>query len=336
MRRGGGPPIVRPPIPVTDQAATAQFDAAVAAARRTFDRPAPPVPLVGLDVAALGQRLLQRLDPQLSVARRVRSMVVAPQPVDPFAGIMAFPVLPEATYRALDALGGGWMLPSADGLEPDTAILLQTNPAFTAAFLVGMNHEMNAELLWRVYPTDQRGTPFQRFWDRVGGGVEIVPVHQWPANQPLAIAGAPPRLGPAAGSTNEQIVLLLRGQLLRRYPDMVVYAVRGTRAKPGSVVERRGRPVFAGRLSPDLQFVGFDMTAAQLAADEWWFVLEQQLTAPRFGFDLDALPTGDHVDVTTLPVTPPVTSDRIASELLQLPIRVALHRDRLLLPAPAP
>ena len=62
-------------------------------------------------------------------------MVVAPQPVDPFAGIMAFPILPEATYSALDALGGGWMLPSADGLEADTAILLQTNPGFTAAFL---------------------------------------------------------------------------------------------------------------------------------------------------------------------------------------------------------
>ena len=61
--------------------------------------------------------------------------------------------------------------------------------------------------------------------------------------------------------------------------------------------------MFAGRLSPDLHFVGFDMTAAQLAADEWWFVLEQQLTAPRFGFDLDDLPAGDHVDVATLPGT---------------------------------
>jgi hypothetical protein len=333
MRRGGGGvPIVRPPIPVTDQTATAAFDRAVAATAQAVDRAARPVAFVGVDVAALGQQLLERLDPHRSVGGRVSAMVVAPQPVDPFQGIMAFPVLPEATYGALEALGGGWMLPSADGLEPDTAILLQTNPAFASAFLVGMNHEMNAELLWRVYPTDQRGTPFQRFWDRDEGRVDIVPIHQWPDDQPLAVAGAPPRLTPAAGTSNEQIVLLLRGQLLRRYPDMVVYAVKGTRAEPGATVEREGRPVFAGRLSPDLHFVGFDMTGAQLAADDWWFVLEQQLTAPRFGFDLDAVPTGDHVDVATLPPT----ADRIASELLQLPIRVALHRDRLLLPVPTP
>jgi hypothetical protein len=334
-RRGGGIPIIRPPIRVTDQTATNAFDGAVGAMARSVDRAPPPVAFVGVDVAALGLQLLERLDPRRSVGRRVSSMVVAPQPVDPFAGIMAFPILPEATYGALDALGGGWMLPSADGLEPDTAILLQTNPGFTAAFLVGMNHEMNAELLWRVYPTDQRGTPFQRFWDRDQGGIDIVPVHQWPLDQPLATAGAPPRLSPAAGATNEQIVLLLRGQLLRRYPDMVVYAVKGTHAKPGTEVERQGRPVFAGRLSPDLNFVGFDMTAADLAADEWWFVLEQQLTAPRFGFDIEDLPAGDHVDVATLPGTPG-TSDRVAAQLLQLPIRVALHRDRLLLPAAAP
>ena len=166
-RRGGGIPIVRPPIRVTDQTATDAFDRRVAAAMaRSVDRAPPPVAFVGVDVAALGLQLLERLDPRRSVGRRVVAMVVAPQPVDPFAGIMAFPILPEATYRYLDELGGGWMLPAADGLEPDTAILLQTNPGFTAAFLVGMNHEMNGELLWRGYPTDQRGTPFQRFWDR--------------------------------------------------------------------------------------------------------------------------------------------------------------------------
>jgi hypothetical protein len=331
MRRVGVP-IVRPPIPVTDEAATTVFDRAVTATARAVDRTPRTIAFVGVDVAAMGQQLLERLDPHRSVSARVNAMVVAPQPVDPFQGIMAFPVLPDATYGQLDALGGGWMLPSADGLEPDTAILLQTNPAFASAFLVGMNHEMNAELLWRVYPTDQRGTPFQRFWDRDEGRVDITPIHQWPADQPLATAGAPPRLTPAAGSTDEQIVLLLRGQLLRRYPDMVVYAVKGTRAAPGSTVERAGRPVFAGRLSPDLHFVGFDMTAAQLAADHWWFVLEQQLTAPRFGFDLDAVPAGEHVDVATLPPT----ADRVASALLQLPIRVALHRDRILLPLPTP
>ena len=35
---------------------------------------------------------------------------------------------------------------------------------FVEAFMVGLNHEMNHELVWRTYPTDQRGTPFRRFF----------------------------------------------------------------------------------------------------------------------------------------------------------------------------
>ena len=31
--------------------------------------------------------------------------------------------------------------------------------------MVGSNHEMGRELLWRGYPTDQRGTYFAQFWD---------------------------------------------------------------------------------------------------------------------------------------------------------------------------
>ena len=34
--------------------------------------------------------------------------------------------------------------------------------------MAGLNHEMARELLWRGYPTDQRGTVFRRFWDRAG------------------------------------------------------------------------------------------------------------------------------------------------------------------------
>ena len=226
------PPVVRPPVPVTDPVVTDAFAAAVATLATRVDAAAPAVTFVGADPVALGGAVLARLAPAASVARRVATMIAAPQPVDPFRGIMAFPILPEATYRYLDELGGGWMLPAADGLEPDTAILLQTNPAFTSAFLVGMNHEMDGELLWRSYPTDQRGTPFQRFWERVDGTVDIEPVHLWPADQPLATAGATARFTTSGGAgADGQIVLLLRGQLLRRYPNMVVYAVRGTHAE---------------------------------------------------------------------------------------------------------
>jgi hypothetical protein len=112
---------------------------------------------------------------------------------------------------------------------------------------------------------------------------------------------------------------------------MVVYAVPGTHAAPGTEVEPAGRPVFTGRLQPDLSLVGFGLTPAQLASDVWWFVLEQQLTAPRFGFDIGEAPAGEHVAVASLGAGV-TTADHVASQLLQLPIRVAIHRDRLLLP----
>ena len=216
---------------------------------------------------------------------------------------------------------------------------------------------MNSELLWRGYPTDQRGTPFQHFWDRVDEQPDIELIHRWPHNRPLATAGAPQ----GVEGTREQIVLLLRGTLLRRYPDLVIYATKGTRAAPGADIPEEGQPMFFGQLRPDINLVGFPMTPAQLAAAQWWFVLEQQLTAPRFGFDsgppdtpktwADAswqmfdIQPGEHVKLkdgqnptaiaqTRIPAGGRLfgsTADEIAISLLQRPIRVSLHKDRLLL-----
>ena len=46
---------------------------------------------------------------------------------------------------------------------------VQTNPRFVEALMVGANHEMGREMLWQGLPTDQRGTPFQHFWQRLDG-----------------------------------------------------------------------------------------------------------------------------------------------------------------------
>jgi hypothetical protein len=315
----------------------------------------PGAAFVATDIAGLGTRLLTRLDARFSVARRVIAMVTGQGDFDPFEGIQAFPVLNDSTYQYLDRLPGSWVLPEANGLEPDTAILLQTNPEFTAAFLVGLNHEMNSELLWRGYPTDQRGTPFRHFWDRVDDRPDIRPIHQWVRTRPLGLAGAQP------GTAGEQIVLLLRGTLLRRYPDLVIYATIGTRAEPGTEIPLEGRPMFFGQLQPDISLVGFPLTPAQLSAAQWWFVLEQQLTAPRFGFDTGGVPpspqswadatwemfgiaAGEHIRLKIGTTATPIatktikgrgfgtTADQIAISLLQRPIRVSLHKDRLLLP----
>ena len=80
---------------------------------------------------------------------------------------MAAPDLSEPTYHQLAAISHDWLLPGLDQLPADTTTLVAANREFIAAFLVGMNHELARELLWREYPTDQRGTYARQFWTHV-------------------------------------------------------------------------------------------------------------------------------------------------------------------------
>jgi hypothetical protein len=194
--------------------------------------------------------------------------------------VMAFPQLAVSASSYLARLDQTRFLPGVDEIPNDAMTLVETNPRFVEAFLVGLNHEMNRELLWRGYPTDQRGTPFQHFWTWADGGNDIPPIHQWSATAALG--------GTARGGAGGQIVLLVRGRLLRRYPNTVIYAWR---AKGSLLVDPPGpgdqrQPVFAGLLDPDIVYVGFDLTDADLkTGDGWFFVLQEQPTEPRFGFD---------------------------------------------------
>ena len=91
---------------------------------------------------------------------------------------MACPQLNDPMWKALHGLGPDWLLPGLSLVPPDTVTVVRTNPGFVAAHMVGLNHEMMRELLWREYPTDQRGTPFHRFWGRLGEQPDdIGPVH---------------------------------------------------------------------------------------------------------------------------------------------------------------
>lgn len=43
---------------------------------------------------------------------------------------------------------------------------------------------------------------------------------------------------------------------------------------------------FFGSMEPDVSFAGFELTRPEIVTGEgWFFVIEQQVTEPRFGFD---------------------------------------------------
>ena len=111
---------------------------------------------------------------------------------------MNYPDIKDAMYVPLGGISSEYFVPNLKLVPNNTISLLQTNQPFIEAYLVGLNHEFARELLWREYPTDQRGSYFRQFWDVTnfvdrGPGPkrsredlkDIPPLHQWPATSAL-------------------------------------------------------------------------------------------------------------------------------------------------------
>jgi hypothetical protein len=184
--------------------------------------------------------------------------------------------------------------------------LLVTNQPFIEAYMVGLNHEMARELLWNEYPTDQRGSYMRQFWDVRGTEPspgqtldpetlkDIQEIHRWSESARLGANSARP---PMPGN-EERVVLLVRGELLRRYPNTEVYALSALASptRRRNLGTDRKNPIFRGTLKPDVTFFGFDLTPSMVVGAEdptdatvdqgWFFVLEEQSVEPRFGLDL--------------------------------------------------
>jgi hypothetical protein len=278
------------------------------------------------------------------------------------SAILPHPVFPQPMYEALRDLSQEFLLPGAEHVGLDTVTLLETNPLFIESFMLGLNHEMSRELLWREYPTDQRGTYFTRFWDvRTGAGrgspPQIASLHLW---QPDA------RLGTFVSHQRQgQLVLLIRGELFRRYPNTVVFAARADSLdQPGGDVRY---PLFRGALGLDLVFVGFDLTEGDARGEPGYvFVFQEQPAEPRFGLDVprefgasvDTLTSWNHLTwghvvedaaaferLTHAPLNGRLVTRRLegaewgfnsahmARITLQKRVRVAIHARELLPPA---
>ncbi len=254
----------------------------------------PTTSFVPMGFDQMRTALLTRANPLTTIPARVGTMVtVNGQPMTTAPGVIVPPTMDRvmigpkiraATYAHLAAYDGERFLPGIGEVPADALMLLVTNPRFVEAFLIGLNHEMNRELLWRAYPTDQRGTVFQRFWAWADGGNDINEIHTFARTSALGKIAR--QL--ASGS---QIVMLVRGQLLRRYPGTVVLAWKGElragrlqlKANPADADVIA--PVFSGRFDPDFTFFGFPLTPDDILNGQWFLVLQQQPAEPRFGFD---------------------------------------------------
>ncbi len=269
----------------------------------------PDSPLAGaLDMAGLRNTVLGRIDPTLSVPARMASLIglgatLNWRPPDPIQPIMAAPSFPQPLYANLRDLSPDYILPGVAKIPPDTVGLMESNHAFIEAFMVGANHEMARQLLWIGYPTDCRGSYFRQFWDvsryvRKPGDPtdpnalaellkDIPPIHTWPLAAPL---GAHEN---RSGIVPNNVVLLIRGELLRRYPDAIIYAAKAQVVNEQRIIDPSDEryPIFGGELPTDITFLGFDLSpedakgGTPAAPNGFFFVFQQHPTGPRFGLE---------------------------------------------------
>lgn len=353
----GDPPPPHPPHPPPVDSVDAAAFRAAARRHLQLTNPAPlPIfvgPFVVLSQLLTTQRfnVQAQLDPTPALQLRLQATVETPDapaatPPSISGALGAVPRYAMPASEALARLSQDWLLPGLHNVPADTVALLETNTRFIEAFMLGLNVEMTRELVWRDFPlAHELGTYFERFWRaaRAGTPADIAPIIDWGTRR--LGKNAPPVQGNAPV---KPLVLLLRSALLQRYPGTAVYAVRGladgAKRKPPEGVGEEKAPLFRGALEPDVSFFGFDLEVSDAIGNPgWYFVLQQQPTEPRFGFDEAVDFAGaSHVSVNvrpsgmTLPATMPWAGNaaQLAHTIRQLPVRVMIHASELL-PPPA-
>lgn len=324
--------------------------------------PKDPPPYAPIDLAVLRNAVVEKIDPRKSIPARIWSRIKISanirKRVDDLDQIMAAPDFPQPMYEPLSEMSQDHILPGLASIPQNTVGLLKSSPRFIQSYLAACSHAFAWELLWRGYPTDQRGTYFRQFWDvseaiptdaeldavapsaadigairnaamaELGENVDIegevakrvedevkkrlaerrkdiTPIHSW--KDDLGKNDGRP-----ADVPKEPLVLLIRGDLLKKYPDTVIYAVRGRyvtrKGKKRRVPELseyndlldklgvgaadeslRKDTIFSARLSPDITVLGFPLTENEVRGGEndpgYYFVIEQHVSRSRFGLD---------------------------------------------------
>jgi hypothetical protein len=294
---------------------------------------APERTLVAFDLANAYRKLTAATDPKVVFPIQLASLVyfsfnpkwlLDPEKLIP---AMAYPDFEDPMYEKLRDISSELLIPNLNLIPQNTISLLVTNPPFIESYMTGLNHEFGKELLWREYPTDERGSYFRQFWD-VKGIItnetnltkeqltekykDITPLDKWTSTSLLG------------GHNNrnlggqKQVVLVIRGELLKKYPNTIIYAQKAHIFKKDGVADPTQEPIiievstdeemkteikfpiFKADIFPDIKFFGFDLTIPQakgidnpqLETDDWgWYFIIQQIPGePRFGMDIDFEP----------------------------------------------
>lgn len=260
----------------------------------------PPV----FDLSMFSQQVMAKISPAASFQQQYKSMIPqnAPPAVADSESISPNSFNPQFTdpaYERLAKLKPELFIPNLDLITSESFLLLQANSAFIESYLVGMNHEMGAEFLWRGYPADLNATYFRQFWDVSDAAPapsldrsDIKPIRTWQLTQGLGGNGP-------AGSFQNPLVFVIKAELIKKYPTLVVYAQkakldpsRTVRTPDLSVAPKT--PIFLSRLGSEFLMAGFELTRDQVLGpplagtpnrEGWYFVLAERPGEMHFGLD---------------------------------------------------
>jgi len=286
---------------------------------------------------------LTKLNPAVTIPAwtwqniRIPEWIRAQMEPEFFTEAMAYPRFDLPMYKPLADISAELFLPNINLIEFNSITLLETNQEFIEAYMVGLNHEFARELLWREYPTDQRGSYFRQFWDvstllhtndpsHAGKTEEqirelyrdIPKLHYWSRKSKL---GEHDHRQKPGEPEEEEVVLVIRGELLKKYPNAVVYAHKaiwqkdetpqhnfdktqarmlyqeseGDNEHPSFDIIRT--PLYKAQVEPDITFFGFKLGVDVAKGDSdpetptlknagWFFVIKERPGEPRFGFDI--------------------------------------------------
>jgi hypothetical protein len=330
-----------------------------------------------LNFTLISEAILNTINPDKSIPNYIlKTKVNIPERLlrekrtEVFKEAMAYPELNIPMYKPLIDISADLFLPNINFVSQNSISLLETNQPFIEAYMVGLNHEFARELLWREYPTDQRGSCFRQFWDvsdfiydgedlenlktivrnkfpeisdedefnkrleeEIRESLKDIPkIHLWSKYSNLGEhdhreiykkTKIEQAKGTSAGTGNaneNELVLVIRGELLKKYPNAVIYAHKAAwqpksntdntpdkgkervLADIGTDVDNPPRsivktPLYEAKVDPDIYFFGFDLTAETalgLTQGEpanlndragWFFVIKERPGEIRFGLD---------------------------------------------------
>ncbi len=330
-----------------------------------------------LDIVKVNEAVFEKVNPSIAIPKWIDNALFLPsfirfQQKEQFEEAQAYPTFDLPMYKPLADYSAELFLPNINFIDQNSISLLETNQKFIESYMVGLNHEFARELLWREYPTDQRGSYFRQFWE-TNGYIDDSPITRTnllsrykkvfetkklyipelveykekledtsfvPKNEvafleeahrlilreelrdikPIHYWSKQSRLGThdyreLQGEEEDEAVLVIRGELLKKYPTAVIYAHRaewqtkddGTidntqervlKVLPNGQVENREiikSSLYEAKVDPDIYFFGFDLTIPEAKGGDgtnpeddpgWFFVIKERPGEPRFGLDI--------------------------------------------------